>query len=392
MLGEEHDTNDGPEGKQMGVFSSKSAFNPQNDLPDLTGRVVLVTGGKGLGYATIRHLVRKGAKVYLAARNGSKAEAAIAQLKEEGLTPGNGEVVKLELDLCDPRNAKKMAQEFMRKEDRLDVLIHNAAVLIESSYEMLPDGVQKTMMVNLVSPFVLTRELLPILRKTAAQPDSDVRIVVVASSGHRLLFGKHRFRTIQELNDECKYTPVPGFTRYCRSKLANVLYTSELDRRLSSSTVPYESNIIAVSVHPGLVNTISYNAVISRLRLNSFVDWFASLVSVAPDIGAYNSVYAAAAPVIRTERWRYGGGYIIPVGLSVIPGEGVLKWWNGGPEVTGEEDGQDTSSRRKVKEGEDRAWEERGRELWETVEISTGEGDLKDLVMSVASLEYLSHG
>ncbi|KIK10437.1 hypothetical protein PISMIDRAFT_691025 [Pisolithus microcarpus 441] len=96
-------------------------------------------------------------------------------------------------------------------------------------------------MVSLVSPFVLTRELLPILRKTASQSDSDVRIVVVASSGHRLLFGQPRFRTIQELNDECRYMLVPGFTRYCRSKLANVLYTSGLDRRLSSSTVPTSS-------------------------------------------------------------------------------------------------------------------------------------------------------
>ncbi|KAI5981530.1 NAD(P)-binding protein [Pisolithus albus] len=339
----------------MGVSSSKTKFDPHNDLPDLTGRVILVTGGnRGLGYATIRHLVRKGAKVYLAARNGAKAEAAIARLKEEGsLTPGNGEVVKLELDLCDPRNAKKAAQEFMSKEDRLDVLIHNAAVLIESSYEMLPDGVQKTMMVNLISPFVLTRELLPILRKTASQPDSDVRIVVVASSGQRLLFGKPRFRTIQELNDECRYTLVPGFTRYCRSKLANVLYASELDRCLSSSTVPYESNIIAVS--PG----------ISRLRLDSLVDWLASFVSVTPDIGAYNSVYAAVVPVVRTERWKYGGGFMVPVGVSVTPGEGVLKWWNGGPEVTRKADGQD-ASRRKTEE--DQEWEERGRELWETVE------------------------
>ncbi|KAI6121119.1 hypothetical protein F5141DRAFT_1060950 [Pisolithus sp. B1] len=350
----------GAEGKQMGVFSSKTGFDPQNDLPDLTGRVVLVTGGKYDDPCNpidtdTPHLVRKVAKVYLAARNGAKVEAAIAQLKEESLTPGNGGVVRLELDL--------KWHEFMSKEDRLDVLIHNTAVLIESSYEMLPDAsVQKTMMVNLVSPFVLTRELLPILRKTAAQPDSDVRIVVVASSGHRLLFGKHRFRTIQELNDECKYTPVPGFTRYCRSKLANVLYASELDRRLSSSTVPYESNIIAVSVHPGLVNTISHNPVISRLRLDSFVDWFAPLVPVAPDVGAYNSVYAAVAPVIRTERWRYGGGYIVPVGLSVIPGEGVLKWGNGGPEVTGEEDGQDTSRRRERTERGKRGEESCGRQ------------------------------
>lgn len=86
---------------------------------------------------------------------------------------------------------------------------------------------------------------------------------------------------------------------------------------------------------------------------------------MTPDIGAYNSVYAVVVPVIRTERWRYGGGFMIPIGVSVTPGEGVLKWWNGGPEVTGKEDGQD-ASRRKTEE--DQEWEERSRELWETVE------------------------
>jgi NAD(P)-dependent dehydrogenase (short-subunit alcohol dehydrogenase family) len=70
----------------------------------------------------VKHLARHGAKVYMAARNQSKAEAAIAQLKAEGLGPGNGEVIWLELDLTDPQNAKKAAEEFIEREKRLDVL------------------------------------------------------------------------------------------------------------------------------------------------------------------------------------------------------------------------------------------------------------------------------
>lgn len=121
----------------MGFFSK--SFNPTTDLPDLSGKVVLVTGGKyvanictwliihslcsaGIGYSTVKHLARHGAKVYMAARNQSKAEAAIAQLRAEGLGPGNGEVVWLELDLKDPLNAKRAAEEFMKREKRLDVL------------------------------------------------------------------------------------------------------------------------------------------------------------------------------------------------------------------------------------------------------------------------------
>ena len=70
----------------------------------------------------MKHLARRGAKVYIGARNQSKAEAAIAQLKADGLGPGNGELVWLEMDLKDPRNSKKAAEEFMGKEKRLDVL------------------------------------------------------------------------------------------------------------------------------------------------------------------------------------------------------------------------------------------------------------------------------
>lgn len=81
----------------------------------------LVTSA-GIGYATVKHLARKGAKVYMAARNKVRAEEAIAKLKQEGLGPGNGEVIWLALDLADPRNAKTTAQDFMGKEERLDVL------------------------------------------------------------------------------------------------------------------------------------------------------------------------------------------------------------------------------------------------------------------------------
>ncbi|KAG6330448.1 hypothetical protein ID866_8642 [Astraeus odoratus] len=361
----------------MGIFTSKG-FSPEKDLPDLTGKVILITGAKyvRIGYATVKHLARKGAKIYMAARNKAKAEAAIAQLQSEGLGPGNGEVVWLELDLCDPRNAKKAAREFMSKEDRLDVLIHNAAAVVEP-YEILPDGIQSVMVVkydpsvspstldhpdftpfSLISPFVLTRELLPLLRKTASQPDSDVRIVVVASEGHRMVSGNPRFRTIENLNEECKGAFIPWFARYCLSKLTNILYASELHRRLSSSTDPATSNITTLSLDPGNVNTFSHKPELARFHLSSLVSFLAYPFFVSPDIGAYNSAFAAAAPVVQKERGLYGGSYIVPVGKVVRPGGGLWRSFFGGKGV--KEGGE--------KDVEEQEWEENGKEMWETVE------------------------
>lgn len=128
------------------------AFDPVKDLPDLTGKVVIVTGStyvtssssllfklpvipyidrtfffhtacrSGIGLATAAVLLRKGAKVYFAARNEEKAKACIKRVEEEGLGPGNGQAVFLQLDLADPRGAKKAAEEFKAKEERLDIL------------------------------------------------------------------------------------------------------------------------------------------------------------------------------------------------------------------------------------------------------------------------------
>ncbi|KAG0702645.1 NAD(P)-binding protein [Suillus ampliporus] len=290
----------------MGFFSK--SFDPVTDLPDLSGKVILITGGNaGIGYSTVKHLARHGAKVYMAARNQSRAEAAIAQLKAEGLGPGNGDVIWLELDLKDPRNAKKTAEEFMKLEKRLDVLIHNAAMLVET-YSMTPDGVQEIVIVNLISPTVLTRSLQPLLDQTAAEPNSDVRVVVVASEGHRLVSGKPRFRNLDDLNDELKSSLVPSFARYCMSKLLNMLYASELHRRLTAVGSP----ITVIALHPGAVNTFSEKPPLSNFKF--IVKPIVSLFFVEQDQGACNSAFAAASEEVAKQREKYKGAYILPVG------------------------------------------------------------------------------
>jgi len=290
----------------MGLFSK--SFNPLTDLPDLSGKVVIMTGGNaGIGYATVKHLARKGAKVYMAARNKTKAEAAIARLKQEGLGPGNGEVIWLELDLADPRNAKTAAQEFMSKEKRLDILVHNAALLMET-YQLTPDGVESLFLVNVISPFVLTRELMPVLNQTAAEPTSDVRIVVVASDAHKMVSGILRFRNLDDFNNEFKNAYLPWFARYGYSKLANILYASELQRKLSAEGSP----ITVVSVHPGAVNTFSRKPQLKPISW--LVDVLVYPFFVYPDVGAYTSAFAAASSDIVQNPDKFKGAYLVPVG------------------------------------------------------------------------------
>ncbi|KAG1724483.1 NAD(P)-binding protein [Suillus lakei] len=295
----------------MGFFSK--SFDPVTDLSDLSGKVILITGGNaGIGYSTVKHLARRGAK-----RQRS------AQLKAEGLGPGNGEVIWLELDLKDPRNAKKAAEEFMKQEKRLDVLIHNAAMLL-GSYTMTPDGVQEIVIVNVISHIVLTRTLQPLLDQTAAEPNSDVRIVVVASDGHRFVSGEPHFRNLDDLNVELKSSLSPSFARYCMSKLMNILYASELQRHLTAVGSP----ITVIAVHPGAVNTFTDRPELSNFKF--IIKPIVSLFFVHPDQGAYNSAFAAASEEVAKQREKYKGVYLTPVGkitepMKVAKDEGIAK-------------------------------------------------------------------
>ncbi|KAJ7459916.1 NAD(P)-binding protein [Mycena latifolia] len=290
----------------MGNFHSSKRFDPFKDIVNLSGTVAIVTGGNvGIGYSTVKFLARRGAKVYLAARNESKATGAIARLEREGL--GSGEVVFLKLDLADPRLAKKAAQEYLDKETRLDILINNAALLSDLYHKShkTADGIPEMMATNYIGPYVFTRTLLDLLARTAQETDSDVRIVNVSSQTHRMTKPATDFGDPAIFHDECKNYMLPNFARYAVSKYAMNLWTTELQRRLDGD----EHNILVMSVHPGSVNTFAHYFPLSRL----FNFLFGTFMN-SPDDGAATSLFAAASPLVRADPDKYRGQYMLPVG------------------------------------------------------------------------------
>jgi protochlorophyllide reductase len=205
-------------------------------IPDQDNRVAVVTGANsGLGYQTALALAMAGAKVILACRDLGKAETAQASIR--ALAPA-AEVSVLPLDLADLASVARFADSFSSQHDRLDLLINNAG-LMAVDQSRTKDGFETQLGVNHLGHFALTARLLPVLLTTPG-----ARIASMSSLGHR---GGHL--DIDDLMFERR-----GYNRwqaYFQSKLANLLFTAELQRRLSEAG----STAIAVAAHPGVART-----------------------------------------------------------------------------------------------------------------------------------------
>jgi NAD(P)-dependent dehydrogenase (short-subunit alcohol dehydrogenase family) len=203
------------------------------DLPDLSGRTAVVTGASaGLGLRTAQVLAARGAHVVLACRNVDKAGRAASQITAE--SPG-AEASVVRLDLTSQSSVRGAAEEIRARFSRLDLLINNAGVM-DIPLQRTEDGFELTLATNHLGPFALTGRLLDRLAAGA-------RIVTVSSVSHR--GGSIDFADLQA---ERHYVPARA---YAQSKLANLLFTYELDRRLRAAG----ARAAALACHPGVVYT-----------------------------------------------------------------------------------------------------------------------------------------
>jgi NAD(P)-dependent dehydrogenase (short-subunit alcohol dehydrogenase family) len=280
------------------------------DLPTQTGRTVIVTGANsGLGLETSRALAAAGARVIMAVRDLERGRRAAAEVG------GAAEVVQL--DLSDLSSVRAFAQSWS---DPINVLINNAGVMAVPSRELTRDGFELQFGTNHLGPFALTNLLLPLVTD---------RVVTVSSGGHRM-----GGSDLSDLNwQRRRYSP---WRAYGQTKLANLLFTLELQRRLDADRSP----VRAMAAHPGLAATNLFqprNQILQRLGRP-----FIALAGQSAAMGALPQLFAATEEIpggsyVGPDGFREGKGHPTLVGRSAEASDPELakRLWAVSEELTG---------------------------------------------------------
>ncbi len=258
------------------------------DIPDMSGRVAIVTGANsGIGYETARVLAHKGADVVMACRNLRKANDAAEQIRRENPT---GSVGVMQLDLADLDSVLQFAGDFLETHERLDLLINNAGVMTPP-YGKTAQGFEKQFGVNHLGHFALTGLLIDQIVLT---PKS--RVVTVSSMMHRA--GNIDF---DDLN--CDEKAYQAALAYGQSKLANLLFTYELQRKLEAAGM----DTLSVAAHPGWTET-------NLQQHSGSVRFFNRFIAQDGPMGALPTLHAATGADVA------GGDYYGPKGFLEVRG------------------------------------------------------------------------
>ena len=277
-----------------------------DDIPDLTGRRALITGVTGgLGLHTAIGLARKGADLVVTARDSAKADVALARIAKDA--PG-ASVDVVSLDLADLADSRRAAADVVKAYDRVDILVNNAGIMIPPKSETT-DGFELQMGTNHLGHFAWTAGLWPLLSASGA------RVVAVSSMAHTMVGSID----LDTLSSQGSSRPYKRWQSYGESKLANLMFALELDRRAKASGSP----VVSVAAHPGYAST---NLTKTGMNVRGVslpgvgIHQVSKIIGQPASHGAWPLLMAATDPSLT------GGEYV---------GPGSLGGWRGRPKLVG---------------------------------------------------------
>ncbi len=273
-------------------------WNLEN-MPDLTGKIIIVTGGNsGLGYESSKAFANRGAEVVLASRSIDKGEEARTDILKSN---PEGKIRVMQLDLGDLESVRSFASAFNNSHTRLDVLLNNAGIMM-TPYFTTKDGFEGQIGTNHLGHFALTGLLMDVLLNT-----KGARIVNVSSGAHKR--GEMDFSNLQFENGK-DYSPMKS---YGRSKLSNLLFTYELQRKLEAA----KKETIAVAAHPGVAMTNLARHMEGKFLFKILTPLF-KMMAQDPAMGALPQIRASVDPDVQA------GEYYGPNGRNEMKGYPIL--------------------------------------------------------------------
>ncbi|KAJ7725305.1 NAD-binding protein [Mycena maculata] len=279
---------------------SPSNFLPERDMPDLSGKVTLVTGGTtGIGYETVKQLLLKNAKVYLAARSPDKAAAAIKRLEKET----NKSAIFIQLDLADLPSVRKAAETFLAHESRLDILFNNGGVMVSPPDQLTAQNHDLQFGTNVIGHFFFTELLIPALTKSYEETKVLARIINTSSIGHQSAPGDGiEFVSLKGGPERDAWVKKAGslmgpLKLYGESKIGNI-YVSNYWAQKHSNV------LVSCALHPGFIKTD-----LGR-HMAGWFQRFANNFAYPAPMGAYTQLWGAT---IATPE-QINGQYLVPWG------------------------------------------------------------------------------
>lgn len=267
-------------------------FDPATSIPDLSGKVIIVTGGNaGLGFESVLQLARHNPlRIYLTTRSKAKYDSAMAEIRKH-ISAADSMIRFVLMDLASLASVKQAADEIVGDADRLDILLNNAGIM-GAAPALTEDGYETHFGTNHMGHALFTRSLMPLLLKTSKT--SDVRIVNVSSGAYKLVDSKTGFDEKLVKTDMASFGGSNGnmMSRYGQSKLANVLHAKALAKHYPTVT--------SVAIAPGRVKTGLLDSMYKEGN-NKAYGYFQKVYDVVigaktPEVGAYTQVWAATDP------------------------------------------------------------------------------------------------